>query len=860
MMKRTLYILLLLIVAGGIFLFLPRYNTLKHIDPIVKMHQARQGYGPDEWMAQQRSYPYGKIKAESYLTAMHKAAMLRDVSPKQLWGWQFMGPTNIGGRITDIEVPHDDTSTIYLGAATGGILKSTDNGQSWENIFSNAEVISIGDLAIDPNNSNVIYAGTGEANASSFSFLGNGIYKSTDAGANWMHVGLPNSAYIGRIIVDYQNSNRIFVAACGNLFTTNPDRGIYRSDDGGITWNRKLFLTDSTSGIDIVQHPSNPSIIYAAMWERTRGLNYRHSFGFSSGIFKSADGGNTWQKLQNGFPNNVPYGRIGICIAPSNPEILYAFCDGEFSVDVFRSNNGGTSWTQVNDAALQGMNSNFGWYFGQVRVDPINANRLYVMGVDMYRSDNAGSSWAHLAGYFNFDEIHVDHHAMFIDPLSGRILEGNDGGLYVSYTHGDSWRKINNLPLSQFYDIEIDKQNPERLYGGTQDNNTIRTLTSATNDWQAILGGDGFYSLVDYTDPNIIYAEYQWGELNKSTNGGNSWTSMVSQMTGDRKNWSAPVIMDPSNHLVLYFGTYRVWKTTNGGYGWVPVSADLTNGPDGSTWHTVSTLAISPLNSNIILAGTDDGKVHISKDAGVSWTDISYGLPNRTITRVAADPFDESAIYVTLSGFRWDEAVPHVYRSPNQGNTWIDISGNLPDLPVNIIALDPLLQDHIFVGTDAGVYYTSNGGQSWWSLGNGLGNVAVMAMKIHEGTRKLVVGTYGLSAYKIDMDGINVGIPFVHSTSGNMELNVYPNPFFARQGSGTNIAFSTKISGRVSVFITDINGKNIQRIMDATLNAGPHTLSWNGNSATGNFVGEGVYFVNISSDGGNAQQKLLLLH
>lgn len=857
MKKLYLYTFLLLIVAVGIFL--PGYFQRPHIKPSVNLHLAREGYGPDEWMAQQRSYPYGKIKPESYLNSMHNAALLHAASPKQRFDWQFMGPTNIGGRITDIEVPHDDTSTIYLGAATGGILKSTDNGLSWENIFANAEVISIGDLAIDPNNSNVLYAGTGEANASSFSFLGNGIYKSTDAGANWMHIGLPNSAYIGRIIVDYQNSSRIYVAACGNLFTPNPDRGIYRSDDGGITWNRKLFVTDSTSGIDIVQHPTNPSIIYAAMWERSRGLNYRHSFGYSSGIYKSTDGGDTWLKLQNGFPADYPYGRIGICIAPSNPEMLYAFCDGEYTVDVFRSNNAGASWTHVNDAALQGMNSNFGWYFGQVRVDPVNANRLYVMGIDMYRSDNAGSSWIHLAGYFNFDEIHVDHHAMFIDPISGRILQGNDGGLYVSYTHGNSWRKINNLPLTQFYDIEIDQQNPERLYGGTQDNNTIRTLTGATDDWQAILGGDGFYSIVDYTDPDIIYAEYQWGELNKSTNGGYSWTSMVSQMTEDRKNWSAPVVMDPKNHFVLYFGTYRVWKTTNAGYGWVPISPDLSNGPDGSTWHTVSTLAISPINSNIVIAGTDDGKVHISKNAGGSWTDISYGLPNRTITRVAADPFDESVIYVTLSGFRWDEAVAHVYRSPDQGNTWIDISGNLPDLPVNVIALDPVLQDHIFVGTDAGVYCTANGGQNWWGLGDGLGNVAVTAMKIHEGTRKLVVGTYGLSAYKIDLDGINVGIPYISPTSGNIGLNVYPNPFFASQGIGINIAFITKANGRVSITINDINGKDIQQIMDATLNAGTHNFIWNGSSSNGILVDEGVYFVNISSAEGNARQKLLLL-
>lgn len=859
MKKLGLYALILAVLTGGIFLKIQIQSPTSGFGSALS--SSREGYGPDEWMARQRSYPYGKIKPESYLNAMHQAALLHAASPQKRFGWEFMGPTNIGGRITDIEVPRDDTSTIYLGAATGGILKSIDNGQSWENIFKNAEVISIGDLAIDPNNSNVLYAGTGEANASSFSFLGNGIYKSTDAGASWIHTGLQNSAYIGRVIVDYQNSNRVFVAACGNLFTPNPDRGIYRSDNGGATWTRKLFVTDSTSGIDIVQHPTNPSILYAAMWERTRGLNYRNSFGFSSGIYKSINGGDTWQKLQNGFPTDYGYGRIGICIAPSNPEMLYAFCDAESSVDVFRSYNGGTSWTHVNDAALQEMNSDFGWYFGQVRVDPLNANRLYVMGVDLFRSDNAGTSWTHLAGYFNFDQIHVDHHAMFIDPVSGRILEGNDGGLYVSYHYGNSntWRKLNNLPLTQFYDIEIDQQNPERLYGGTQDNFTIRTLTGATDDWEAILGGDGFYSIVDYTDPDIIYAESQWGGLQKSTNGGYSWISMVDQMTGDRKNWSAPVVMDPQNHFVLYFGTYRVWKTTNSGYGWLPVSPDLTKGPDGSSWHTISTLAVSPLNTNIVIAGTDDGKVQISTNAGNTWTDITAGLPDRSITRVAADPFDESAVYVTLSGFRWDEAVPHVYRSPDQGSTWVDISGNLPDLPVNVIALDPVLQDHIFVGTDAGVYYTTNGGVNWWGLGDGLGNVAVMAMKIHEGTRKLVAGTYGLSAYKIDLDGINVEIPRVNPETVNSGLSVFPNPFMSGQSAGTKISFTTKTSGKVTVSINDINGKEIQRVLDASLSEGEHTITWNGCYSSGKPVDQGIYFVVVNSAGGKARQKVLLL-
>ena len=856
---KKIYILILLLTLGFLGIFKFGILNKSASKPLVQSKQSLVNEGPEEWMAKQRAYPYGKIKHQSYLEAMHSAALLHAISPKQRYGWQYLGPGNIGGRITDIEVPGNDTSTIYVGAATGGIFKSTDNGLTWDNIFDQAEVISIGDLAIDPNNNDVIYAGTGEANASSFSFLGNGIYKSTDAGATWMNMGLPNSAYFGRVIVDYNNSQRIFAAACGNLFTPGPDRGIYRSDDGGLSWTRKLFVTDSTSGIDIVQHPTNPSILYAAMWERMRGLNYRRSFGYSSGIYKSIDGGDTWQKLQNGLTPGYAFGRIGLSISPSNPEMIYAFCDNEYSVDVYRTSNGGALWTQVADSPLQGMNSNFGWYCGQVRVDPVNANRLYVLGMDMYRSDNAGNSWTQLAGYYNFDEIHVDHHAMCIDPLSGRILEGNDGGLYVSYSHGNSWQKINNLPLTQFYDIEIDEQMPERIYGGTQDNNTIRTLTGATDDWQAILGGDGFYSLVDYTNSNVIYAESQWGNLAKSTDGGYNWTSMVDQMSADRKNWSAPVVMDPLNHQKLYFGTYRVWKTSNGGSNWLPVSPDLTKGSDGSTWHTVSTLAVSPVNPNIVIAGTDDGRAHISTDAGLNWTDITNGLPDRTISRVAADPFNENVIYATVSGFRWDEPVPHVYRSPDQGNNWVDISGNLPDLPVNIIALDPDLPDHYFAGTDAGVYYTSDGGQQWWGLGDGLCNVAVTAMKIHKPTHTLVVGTYGLSAYKIDLDNVNVGIQKSKEDEVSMGLKVTPNPVIISQRATASIVFSTKIAGKVDIAISDINGKIIIRLYSGILAGGQHTIQWSGCGYSGKALAEGIYFISVNAKEGHSLAKVLLL-
>jgi len=816
--------------------------------------QEKEGI-PNDWLTYQRAYPRGAIKSQAVIDGMMQAQALRNNSPKMPGGWQFAGPTNIGGRLTDIEVPKDDSTVVYIGASTGGIMKSTDNCLTWESIFDAQPILTIGDIAIDPTNSNVVWAGTGEANASSFSFLGNGIYKSTDAGANWVHKGLETSAYIGRIVVDYSNPQRVFAAVAGNLFTAGPDRGIYRSDDGGDSWNRKLFVTDTTSGIDIIQHPTSPNILYAAMWERRRGLNYRRSFGHSTGIFKTIDGGDTWQKLTTGLPT-YEMGRIGLAIAPTDPNIIYAFCDDVSSVDVFKTIDGGTTWTQTNDAAFQGMNSNFGWYFGQIRVDPTNANRVYIMGVEIWRTDDGGANWIKLAGY-DIGDIHVDHHAMVIDPAGKRILEGNDGGLFRSYDKGVNWYKFYQLPISQFYEVEIDYQNPYRLYGGTQDNNTIRTYAGGPNQWAAILGGDGFYCLVNYNDPNTIYAESQNGGLCKSMDNGYSFTYIIpNNMSGDRKNWSMPFVMHPLDPDVLYLGTYRVWKSEFGGFGWVAVSDDLTRGNDGSGWHTISCMAISSVNSDLVLAGTDDGRVHKTTDGGATWQEITAGLPNRYVTRVATDPTDENVIYVTLSGFRWDEPIPYVFKSTDQGATWQDISGNLPQLPVNAIAIDP--QDHtIIVGTDAGVFFTKDSGLSWYALAEGIGSVPVYSLKIHVPTRMLVAGTYGRSAYKISLDDVHVGYPGLGKIPAS--LSVYPSPFIPSVTGNMLIKYTMPNAADAEVLIMDISGRVVRTLRNSLSVAGTHEVYWNGTCENGTFATNGTYFCLVKTPAGTSQKKFVLL-
>jgi photosystem II stability/assembly factor-like uncharacterized protein len=422
--------------------------------------------------------------------------------------------------------------------------------------------------------------------------------------------------------------------------------------------------------------------------------------------------------------------------------------------------------------------------------------------------------------------------------VTGKLFEGNDGGFYTSVNNGNSWTKINNLPLNQFYAIDIDYQKPERIYGGTQDNNTIRTLTGGTSDWEAVLGGDGMYTLVDYTSSNTFYAEYQWGNLYRSTNGGLTMDYISGPMSGDRVNWSAPLAMDPVNPSILYFGTYRIWKTTNKGNSWTAISGDLTHGIN-NYFYSVTTIAISKFDANIVIAGTGDGKLQVSTDVGQTWTDRSAGLPERWITRVATDPFDSQTIYATLSGFRWDEPLPHVFRSTDLGQNWTDVTGNLPEFPVNDIVLDPDLPNRMIVGTDAGVYGTEDGGLTWSWIWDGLPAVPVYVMKVHVPTRTVVVGSYGLSCYKASLDDIFTGI----GTPGKPDeiaLKLSPNPV---QTSG-NIRFYLPAGDRIGIKIYRMDGSLAATVFNGMLPKGAQNISLD-LSAGKSPVPAGCYLVSV---------------
>ncbi|MDP2365503.1 MAG: hypothetical protein Q8M94_17260, partial [Ignavibacteria bacterium] len=721
--------------------------------------------GPDlrpyEWAYIKKTYPYYNADSDVYIRALAQAHQLQKESVVNRLNkgasavqWQFAGPTNIGGRVVDLEFDPGNPGIIYAGFSTGGVFKSFDSGNTWLPIFDDQAVLTIGDIAIDPNNRNIIYVGTGEANGGHNNFPGGGVFKSTDAGITWNFLGLEGTTSIGRIVINPQNSNILYLASVGSYFAPNPERGIYKSTDAGLTWNHSLFISDTTGAIDIIIDPNNPDRLMAATWERVRRPNTSHLFGPSSGIYKTTDGGNNWNKitvapLPNSNITNV--GRIGLSIHKNNPNIVYAlFTNGYNIISLYRSNDFGISWTDVDPDNELSSGTYFSWYFGQVRVHPTNPNIVYVLDINFMHSTDAGNSWS----INSSSELHVDHHAMAFNPSNPNfIINGNDGGINISTNGGQTFSQPKNSPATQFYEIGLDFNNPQKLYGGTQDNGTNRTPDGSLDNWENIWGGDGFYVIVDYNNSNIIYAESQFGGLVKSTNGGIEWSGGTNGINGgEPTNWSTPVVMDPNSSNILYYGTHSLYRTTNGAASWTKISPQLTDWVTGRRLGTITTIAVAPTNSNVIYVGTDDAHVWVSSNNGINWIDVSAGLPQRWVTRVVVDPSDENIVYATFSGLKWRDPQPHVYRSTNKGNTWSDISSNLPDAPVNAFAVDNNYSNRLYLGSDVGMYVSFDTGQSWHVLGEGLPIVTIGDIKIHPTDNFLVAGTYGRSMYKIDLN------------------------------------------------------------------------------------------------------------
>jgi photosystem II stability/assembly factor-like uncharacterized protein len=660
--------------------------------------------------------------------------------------WQPLGPTNIGGRVTSLALDPVHADTLYAAAASGGVWVSRDAGSTFSPAWPGDLTQAIGAVATAPDGT--VYAGTGEVNpgGGSLTYTGTGLYRSRDGGQTWQNLGLADSGAIGAVTVDPANPQRIFVAAAGSLFNPGGDRGVYRSLDGGATWTRVLAgATDFTGATEVFLDPANAQRLYAILWDHRREPDKRSYGGVGSGIFRSTDGGTTWQRLGNGLPGaSEDVGRIGLGIATSDPRRMYAIVNqtSGFFQGFYGSTDAGDNWTRLPDNENLATNqSSYGWWFSKLWVDPTNANHVHAAGIALLTTRNGGRSWT-----TQEDAIHADQHAMGWDPRHpGRVYLGNDGGLYRSDADGDGkWVKSSYEPWTQFYSGAITAQDTSRVSGGAQDNGSLRSWgkQGAFNEY---FGGDGEENLISPADDNVVYACYQYGNCALSTNGGDHMTPLGAT-TKSRANWFTPVQFDPTDPQVMYYGGNRLNRSTDGGRTWTAISPDLTGGPSRDTYPfgTITTVAAAN-DGHTVYVGTDDGRVWVTPNLGATWTLLLSGQP--WVTRIAVSPSNPATAWVSLSGYRSGSPLPHVLRTTDTGASWLDLTGNLPQAPVNDVIVGAGAT--IYVATDQAVFVSAAGDGQWLRLGAGLPLVPVDDIEYDAAHNRLVAATFGRGFYQI---------------------------------------------------------------------------------------------------------------
>ena len=668
--------------------------------------------------------------------------------------WTFQGPGNVAGRANTVAVKPGDENTLLAGFSGGGIFKSTDGGVNWKPVFDDNMELAIGDITYDPNNANVVYAGTGDPNIPAIVFNGNGLYKSTDGGETWQYLGLSQVGIISKVVVDPQNSATLYVGAMGNPYVRDINRGIYKSTDGGLTWQKVLFVSDQAGSSDLVINPADPKILYASFWDRIRNNQESTVYGPHAQVYKTTDGGETWTQLGGGLPTGI-MGRTGLAISQQNPDKLYAVYIDSLSTPggLFKSTDGGDSWAPVDISALEAVCADFGWYFGKIRLNPANDEEVYFLAILLWRKDAGSNQWQPVAN------AHADCHDLYFAPSGKRYL-ATDGGIYRNATTGVTWTKSNNLPTTQFYRTNFNPHEPDTYFAGAQDNGIRAGNKNVYNGWSSVFPADGFRCAFHPTDPNIFWVETQNGEVHKTIDGGNNWTNGAPCLgSADRCNWDMPYILSKYFPDRLYAGTYRVYFS-EGGSGWGAISGDLTDGDIyGPRFHTISCLDESPVLESKLLAGTSDGNVWRREPVG-NFINISAGLPDRYVTSVVASPTLPDRIFVTHSGFRDNEYIPHVHRSNNNGQTWTDISGDLPNMPVNDILVLPDHADSVlFAATDAGVYFSRNSGVHWQRLGSSMPFIPVFDLERNPVRNELVAATHARGLWTFPLDSIFQVLP-----------------------------------------------------------------------------------------------------
>tara|TARA_B100001057_G_scaffold13732_1_gene12941 strand:- start:48377 stop:51190 length:2814 start_codon:yes stop_codon:yes gene_type:complete len=762
-----------------------------------------------------------------------------------------IGPSVMSGRVVDLEVNPNDPTHFYVAYASGGLWETKNNGNSFTSLFDNQMVMTIGDVKVDWQNK-IIYIGSGENNSSRSSYSGNGIYRSVDNGKNWINLGLQESHHIGRIILHPKNPDILWVASLGHLYSPSVERGIYKSTDGGKSWQNKLFINEFTGAIDLVIDNSNPDILYCSMWEKDRKAWNFDGSGIGSGIYKSEDGGESWIEISggdSGFPDTDGTGRIGLDLSLSDPNILYAILDNQdrrqssndvissdlskdklrsisttdflkisdeilekflkknrfpniynalkikemvrigdispislveyledsntllfdtpvIGAEVYRSEDFGKTWKKINEDDLSYLFYSYGYYFGEIRVDPQDPSKVYTMGVPLIKSDNSGKSWESI----DFENMHGDYHALWINPnRSGHLIVGNDGGVNMSYDDGDNWMKFNSPSVGQFYDINVDMKEPYNVYGGFQDNgvwmgpsdytSSLRWHSTGSYPWKSIYGGDGMQTEIDYRDNETVYTGSQFGNYSRiNTRTGDRKRITPSHKLGERPyrwNWETPIYLSRHNQDILYMGSNKFHRSLNKGDEFETLSIDLTNGgiKGNVSYGTLTTIIESSIKFGLIYVGSDDGLIHVSKDGGYSWTNISSSLPeNMWVSSIYPSNFYEGRVYLSLNGYRWDNFESMIYVSDDFGLNWSRIGNDLPQEPVNVIIEDIKNENLLYVGTDHGVYASLDIGNNFHSFMGGLPRTPVHDLVIHPRDNDLVVGTHGRSVFVANVE------------------------------------------------------------------------------------------------------------
>ncbi len=751
----------------------PRQIVLKYFQRLIFAILVATGLPLSSTSGQERSADRVGVPttAAARMESWEQHVKLRRQSPYKSLQWRTVGPRKQGGRIESIACPAGNTSVMYVGVGSGSLWKTVNNGTTWKAIFKHQSTCAIGDVAVARSDSNVVWLGTGEVLMARSALAGMGVFKSTDGGATWKNMGLNDTHHIGRVLIDSTDANVVYVAAIGHRSSANEQRGLFKTMDGGQTWQKILYINDHTAVIDMVIDPADRNVLYATTWQRD--VDGQDHYGSDSGVYKSTDAGQSWTKLSGGLPQSDSVGRVGIDVSASNSQVVYALVDEQKNDGLYRSDDAGATWEKINREPVS-----VGWDWCEIRVSPDNENELYNIGQRSFVSRDGGRTFQQLGGAIvhvlphQSRVLHLDTHAMWIDPLNtDRIVFGNDGGLFFSYDRGANWLHMNNLPIAEVYAVTYDMDEPYNIYIGTQDNaalfgpSTHVPEDGGPDDWEQIYvdrwgGGDSYFTYRDPSDRDTIYYEHQYGELmRKSMATGATKNIRPRKSPGQRPlrfAWATPYFPSVHHPTTLYSGANYVFKSENRGDQWSVISPDLTTGvdPPNTRYKAITALAESSIQPGLLFAGTDNGNLFVTRDDGQHWEAINAGLPRHNVTRITPSPHDKQKVFATLTGMGSDDFSPYVFRSDDQGTTWRSIAVGLPLEPIHVIREDPHVEDLLYIGTELGVYVSRDGGRSWQSLCNNLPTAAVHDLFVHPRDNELVVGTHGLSVFVMDVSEI----------------------------------------------------------------------------------------------------------